>query len=38
VVGPNAHVVAVDPDTSDVYFPLMSVDRHTLLRIMRPTP
>jgi YVTN family beta-propeller protein len=38
VVGPNAHVVAVDPDTSHVYFPLMSVDRHTLLRIMRPTP
>ena len=35
-VGPNAHVVAVDPDTNRVYFPLMSVDRHTLLRIMRP--
>lgn len=38
VVGPNAHVVAVDPDTSRVYFPLMNVDQHTVLRIMRPMP
>jgi YVTN family beta-propeller protein len=36
--GPNAHVVAVDPDTNRVYFPLMDVDRHTVLRIMRPMP
>jgi YVTN family beta-propeller protein len=38
MVGPNAHVVAVDPGTNRVYFPLMSVDQHTVLRIMRPMP
>jgi YVTN family beta-propeller protein len=38
MVGPNAHVVAVDSDTGRVYFPLMNVDQHTLLRIMRPMP
>ncbi|HEY2395784.1 MAG TPA: YncE family protein [Rudaea sp.] len=37
-VGPNAHVVAVDPTTHYVYFPLMKLEGHTALRIMRATP
>ena len=36
VVGPNAHVVAVDPRTHKSYFPLKNVGGRTLLRIMRP--
>jgi YVTN family beta-propeller protein len=32
-VGPNAHVVAVDPATHRVYFPLKNLDGHTALRI-----
>ena len=35
-VGPNAHVVAADPVTHDVYFPLMNLDGRPVLRIMRP--
>jgi DNA-binding beta-propeller fold protein YncE len=35
-VGPNAHVVAVDPATHLVYLPLKDVDGHPLLRIMEP--
>jgi len=34
--GPHAHVVAVDPRTHDVYFPLMNLDGATALRIVRP--
>lgn len=34
---PNAHTVAVDPQTHLVYFPLENIDGHPLLRIMRPT-
>jgi YVTN family beta-propeller protein len=37
-LGPNAHVVAVDPATQRVYFPLMNLDGRTVLRIMRPKP
>ena len=36
--GPHAHVVAVDPRTHDVYFPLMNLDGATALRIVRPRP
>jgi DNA-binding beta-propeller fold protein YncE len=36
-VGANAHVVAVDPSTHEVYFPLMNVDGKTILRIMIPS-
>lgn len=36
-VGPNAHVVAVDPNTHQVYFPLMNLHGRTVLRIMRPS-
>jgi len=36
-IGPNAHVVAVDPTTHWVYFPLLNSGGHTALRIMRPT-
>jgi YVTN family beta-propeller protein len=36
-VGPNAHVVAVDPSTHQTYFPLMNLHGRTVLRIMRPT-
>jgi hypothetical protein len=35
-IGPNAHVVAVDPETHKSYFPLKDVDGHPVLRIMRP--
>jgi len=35
--GPHAHVVAVDPLTHDVYFPLMNLDGATALRIVRPS-
>lgn len=34
-VGPNAHTLAVDPTTHDVYFPL-NIDGKPLLRAMRP--
>ena len=33
-VGPNAHVVAVDPATHRAYFPLKNVDGHPVLRVM----
>ncbi len=36
-VGPNAHVVAVDPSTHQAYFPLMNLHGRTVLRIMRPS-
>lgn len=35
-IGPNAHVVVVDPSTHKSYFPLKDVGGRTLLRIMRP--
>lgn len=38
VLGPNAHVVAVDPNTHNAYFPLMNLDGRTVLRVMRPSP
>lgn len=36
LLGPNAHVVAVDPETHKSYFPLKDVGGHTILRIMSP--
>jgi YVTN family beta-propeller protein len=36
LVGPNAHVVAVDPGTHRSFFPLKNVDGQTVLRIMSP--
>jgi YVTN family beta-propeller protein len=35
-LGPNAHVVAVDPITHQTYFPLMNLDGRTVLRVMVP--
>jgi len=35
-VGPNSHVVAVDPTTHEIYFPLMDFGGKTILRIMSP--
>ena len=35
-VGPNAHVVVVDPATQRVYFPLKNLDGRTALRIFEP--
>jgi YVTN family beta-propeller protein len=32
-IGPNAHVVAVDPATHRVYFPLKNLSGHTAMRI-----
>lgn len=37
-LGPNAHVVAVDPAAHESYFPLKSLGGRTILRIMRPGP
>jgi YVTN family beta-propeller protein len=36
LIGPNAHVVAVDPATHRSFFPLKNVGGHPLLRIMSP--
>jgi YVTN family beta-propeller protein len=38
LVGPNAHVVAVDPGTHKSYFPLKNLGGRTILRIMSPSP
>lgn len=35
-LGPNAHVVAVDPATHQAYFPLMNLAGRSVLRITRP--
>jgi len=37
-LGPNAHVVAVDANTHEAYFPLMNVAGRSMLRITRPNP
>jgi YVTN family beta-propeller protein len=34
LLAPHAHVVAVDPATHRIYFPLMNLDGQTVLRIM----
>jgi YVTN family beta-propeller protein len=36
LLGPNAHVVAVDPTTHQSYFPLKDLGGKTVLRVMRP--
>lgn len=38
LLGPDAHVVAVDPVTHYAYFPLMNLGGRTVLRIVRPRP
>lgn len=35
-VGPNAHSLAIDPATHEIYFPLKSLDRHPAMRVMKP--
>ncbi|TXC80803.1 YncE family protein [Paraburkholderia azotifigens] len=35
-IGPNAHVVGVDPSTHRAYFPLKNVDGRPVLRVMAP--
>ncbi|MGT2471568.1 YncE family protein [Paraburkholderia terrae] len=35
-IGPNAHVVGVDPSTHRVYFPLKDVEGRPVLRVMAP--
>jgi YVTN family beta-propeller protein len=37
-IGPNAHVVAVDPGTHKAYFPLKNLGGRTVVRIMSPVP
>jgi len=37
-LAPDAHVVAVDPQTHLVYFPIRSLGGRPVLRIMRPAP
>ena len=36
IVGPNAHVVAIDPDTHQVFFPLKDFRGKPVLRITQP--
>lgn len=36
VVGPNAHSLAVDSATHEIYFPLKDVDHHSVMRVMKP--
>ncbi|OYV48558.1 MAG: hypothetical protein B7X10_02910 [Burkholderiales bacterium 21-58-4] len=38
LLGPNAHVVAVDPVSHRSYFPLKDLQGKRVLRIMRPRP
>lgn len=38
LLGPNAHVVAVDPATHKTYFPLKDLGGRPVLRIMSPDP
>ncbi|MRS98892.1 hypothetical protein GJQ57_09535 [Ralstonia pickettii] len=35
-VGPNAHSLAVDPATHEIYLPLKDIDRHSVMRVMKP--
>ncbi|WP_024974052.1 YncE family protein [Ralstonia pickettii] len=35
-VGPNAHSLAIDPAAHEIYFPLKDVDRHPVMRVMKP--
>lgn len=35
LVGPDAHTVAIEPSTHEVYFPLKNINQHSVLRIMR---
>jgi DNA-binding beta-propeller fold protein YncE len=35
LLGPNAHVVAIDSSTHEIYFPLMNVNGKPVLRIMQ---
>jgi DNA-binding beta-propeller fold protein YncE len=37
-LAPNAHTVAVDPQTHRVYFPLENIDGRPVLRIFEPAP
>jgi DNA-binding beta-propeller fold protein YncE len=36
MIGPNAHSVAVDPQTHNLYFPLADLDRKAVLRVLPP--
>ncbi len=38
MLGPHAHVVAVDPSSHRAYFPLKDLQGHTALRVMQPRP
>jgi len=38
MLGPNAHVVAVDPATHRAYFPISDLSGHPVLRITQPRP
>ncbi|MDB5909730.1 MAG: chrZ [Massilia sp.] len=37
-VGPNAHSLAVDPASHEVYFPLKDVAGRSVMRVMKPSP
>lgn len=36
-IGPNAHALAIEPSTHEVYFPLKEINQQPVLRIMRPS-
>ncbi|WP_253913056.1 MULTISPECIES: YncE family protein [Ralstonia] len=35
-VGPNAHSLAIDPATHEIYLPVKDVDHHPVMRVMKP--
>jgi hypothetical protein len=35
-VGPNAHSLAIDPATHEIYLPLPDIDHHPVMRVLKP--
>ena len=35
-VGPNAHSLAIDPVTHEIYLPLPDIDHHPVMRVLKP--
>ena len=36
-VGSNAHSVAVDPSSHEIYLPLKDIEHHSVIRVMKPS-
>ena len=37
-VGPNAHSMAVDPASHEIYFPLKAIAHQSVMRVMKSPP